>query len=95
VQDQIAFPRDVDSPSRILFWTVDQIVPFSAMAVIGMLVGSLFTFSVLGIALAWGMSKFRDSKPDGYLQHWVYWYGVLPIKGRTAINPFLRSIRPL
>ena len=95
MNDHQEFPRHLDAPARILFWTVDQIVPFSVLMMIGMLAGSLFTCCLIGLGIAWGLSRFRDSRPDGYLQHMAYWYGVLPMKGRSAINPFERIVLPL
>lgn len=88
------FPRYLDAPTRILFWTLDQIVPFSTMALVGMLTKKLLICLVLGGLISWGLTKFKDSKPDGYLMHMLYWYGLLPLKGRSFLNPFFRRIYP-
>lgn len=92
--EPIPFPKDVDAPGRFLFWTFDQVVPFALMALIGMLTQMLFICLIIGGALSWAFSRYRDSRPDGYLQHAVYWYGILPLKGRAAVNPFQRTIYP-
>lgn len=94
MQSQLKFPRHMDQPTRLLFWTIDQIVPFSTLMLVGMITGTLLTSCLLGIAIAWGLSRYRDSRPDGYLQHMAYWYGVVPMKGRTALNPFERKVYP-
>ncbi len=94
MKNQLEFPRYLDAPQQILFWTADQMVPFATMALIGMATKNLMVCLLLGGVAAWGFARFRDSKPDGYLQHIAYWYGVVPLKGRAAINPFLRRIYP-
>jgi len=92
--ESMQFPRYLDAPQRFLFWTVDQIVPFATLALIGMLMKMLFVCVILGAILSWGFARFRDSRPDGYMQHFAYWYGLLPLKGRSCINPFSRLIYP-
>lgn len=94
MQSQLKFPRHMDAPQRVLFWTVDQIIPFSTMLLIGMLTETLLISLVVGAAVGWGFARFRDSRPDGYLQHLVYWYGLLPLKGRACVNPFDKSVYP-
>jgi conjugal transfer pilus assembly protein TraL len=92
--EAIPFPRYLDAPQRFLFWTVDQIVPFATLALIGMLMKMLFVCVLVGAVLSWGFARFRDSRPDGYLQHLAYWYGLLPLNGRACLNPFFRRIYP-
>jgi conjugal transfer pilus assembly protein TraL len=92
---QIPFPRHIDAPQRFLFWTVDQMIPFATMALIGMATKTLMVCLVIGGVLGWALARYRDSRPDGYLQHMAYWYGVLPLKGRSAMNPFARTVFPL
>ncbi|MBQ4855725.1 type IV conjugative transfer system protein TraL [Rhodanobacter sp. B2A1Ga4] len=93
--ERVAFPKDVDAPQRFLLWTMDQFIPFAALLGIGIFFHALFTSIVLGIALSWAFSRFKDSKPDGYLMHLAHWYGVVsPSKLRIGINPFIRRIFP-
>ena len=92
---QIQFPRHLDAPQRFLFWSADQIIPFATMALIGMATKTLMICLLIGGVLAWAFARYRDSRPDGHLQHMAYWYGVLPLKGRSAMNPFARRVFPL
>lgn len=92
--DPIVVPNALDAQKRLLFWTVDQVVPFAFLFVIGMMAGRLFVGIVAGVALSWGLEKFKNSRSDGLMQHFAYWYGVVPMKGRAAINPFVRRIFP-
>ena len=94
MKDHLEFPRYLDAPQQILFWTVDQMVPFATMALIGMATKTLAVSLVIGGIAGWAFARYRDSKPDGFLQHICYWYGVLPLKGRALINPFQRRIFP-
>lgn len=92
--ENIHFPRYLDAPTRLLFWTVDQIVPFAILALVGMLTKTLFVCLILGAIVSWSFTRYRDSRPDGYLQHMAYWYGLIPLKGRACINPFTRQVYP-
>lgn len=92
--DRTPFPKYLDAPQQILFWTADQMVPFATMALIGMATKTLMPCLLLGGVGAWAFARYRDSRPDGFLQHIAYWYGILPLKGRSVINPFIRRILP-
>ena len=94
MQSQLQFPRYLDAPQRFLFWTVDQIIPFAMMAMVGMIADMLMVCLGIGALMAWGFARYRDSRPDGHLQHLAYWYGIMPLKGRAALNPFARSVFP-
>lgn len=94
MKDQSEFPRYLDAPQQVLFWTVDQMVPFATLALIGMATKNLMLCLMIGGVAAWAFARYRDSKPDGYLMHLAYWYGMLPLKGRALINPFHRRILP-
>lgn len=92
--DGIDIPTYLDAPKRMLFWTIDQIIPFAIFAVLGMMAGKLFLGMVLGCVISWGMDKFKNSKSDGLLLHFAYFHGLMPMKGRAAVNPFVRTIPP-
>ena len=62
---------------------------------IGVMTQSLFFYGVIGVGIAWAMGRWRDSRPDGYLQHMLFWYGIVPLKARCAITPFIRKFYPL
>lgn len=93
--ERVPFPRDVDAPQRFLLWTVDQFMVFAVFLGIGIFSHALFTCIVIGIVCSWGFTRWRDSKPDGFLVHMAYWYGVIvPKKLRSVPNPFIRRIYP-
>lgn len=90
----LEFPRHLDDPQPILFWTLDQIIPFATFVVIGMAINRLILCMLIGAVAGWLFTRYRDSKPDGYFIHMTWFYGLLPLKGRACINPFLRTIYP-
>lgn len=92
--DAIQFPRHLDDPPRLLFFTPDQIAPFAVFFGLGVMSDSLFLCSVAGVGVSWLLTRYRDSRPDGFLAHMAYWYGIMVPKGRAVINPFLRRILP-
>ncbi len=92
---EVDFPRYNSLPPRFLFLAVDQTVIFATSIVIGALGGYLALSVTAGGLLAWLLGRWRDSRPDGYLQHIAYWYGFVPIKARCVLNPFMRFITPL
>ena len=66
----------------------------ASMFVIG-LVSDTLTFCIpIGFFLSWSFSKYSAGKPDGFIMHAAYWYGLVPLKARSAINPFHRRINP-
>jgi len=90
----IPFPHHADSANRLLIWTPDQIIPVSCMFIIGLLTDTLSISIVIGLILSWAYTRYSSGKPDGFLLHAAYWYGMLPLPARSAINPFNRRILP-
>ena len=88
------FPKYVDAPKRILFWTVDQVVPVAVAFGIGLVLNQLMFFLLLGCVVSYFFTKYRDSRPDGYVMHMAYWYGVMVPKARSILSPFHHRIFP-
>lgn len=84
--DRVAFPRDVDAPQRFLLWSVDQFIPFAVFLGLGIFFDRVFTSILVGIAVSFIFSRWRDSKQDQYLVHMAHWFGILsPSKLRIGI----------
>lgn len=92
--NDVEFPRYNDVPPRFLFFQVDQTIVAATSIAFGAVTKTLLVSMIVGIVLAWLVGRWRESRPDGYLAHMLIWYGVLPAKGRSAINPFIRMIYP-
>lgn len=93
--EQLVFPRYADDAQRLLIWTPEQLGPAAIMFVVGILSGALFTCVLLGLVFSWAYTKYSAGKPNRFVLHWAYWHGLVPLKSRAAINPFLRRILPL
>lgn len=92
--EPIVIPTHLDAPKRLLFWTVDQVIPFALMFTIGMMAGRLFLGIIAGVLFSWGLEKYKGGRSDGLMMHFAYWYGAPVANGRGVINPFARRIFP-
>lgn len=106
---KIVLPRHVDAPQRFLFWTIDQLVPFSVFVGVGIMTRQLMTSVVIGGFVVWQFNRYRESKADGYVRHLMWWYGLVkPAEKRkylggwfgpkrpirSVLNPFARKVLP-
>ncbi len=89
--EPIEIPDYIDDPPHVLLWSLDELAPPMIGVVLGIWVGQLTLMVVLGLIVGKLYSRYRDSKPDGYLNHKLYKYGLLPVKGRTFPNPYSRK----
>lgn len=87
-------PRHIDDPLHVLFWSIDEVAPIGLGLVIGMFIGSPLLLAGIGWVFSTFYRRFRDAKPDGFALHFLYWQGLMPARGKTAPNPFIRSFRP-
>lgn len=63
------------------------------MFVIGFMLEKVILFTVAGFFLMKFYRRYRDSRPDGYMLHALYWFGIGPVKGKTIRNPFEREFK--
>jgi conjugal transfer pilus assembly protein TraL len=92
--EPVQIPRHLDMPHTLLLWSADELIPFLALLGIGLFVGAMPVCIALGVGFMYLYRRFRDSRPDGYMLHALYWSGLMPIKAPSAINPFHREILP-
>ena len=92
--DQIRIPTEIDTPHQILLWPMDEFVPFMCFLVIGNLVGHLIIFCLAGGVLGHLYRRYKNTRPDGYLNHLFYWVGFKGKKGLTFVNPYKREFLP-
>lgn len=90
----IEIPRYVDDPVHLFFWAIDEVAPIILGLVVGMFVGSPMIFAFVGILITKVYSQFRDSRPEGFPLHFLYWNGFMPTKSKLATNPFIRRYYP-
>lgn len=83
-------PKSIDDTGQILIWSTDEFVP--VMALFG--VGLVFQQLIICMIAAWIVLKvyrrFRDGRPDGFLLHMAYWWGLASPNTRTLPNAFIR-----
>lgn len=92
--EPVRIPKRVDEPPHFLLWSSDELAPMLLGLTLGTFVGSALTFLLIGALLTNLYRRFRESHPDGYLLHMIYWGGFLPTKAASFKNPFIRSYVP-
>jgi conjugal transfer pilus assembly protein TraL len=93
--EEIQIPTEIDTPHQFLLWSSDEFIPFCTFLVIGQMMDRLFMGIAIGAGISWLYKRFKNSKPDGYLNHaFLYRFGFAKFKGLTWINPFKRFFRP-
>jgi conjugal transfer pilus assembly protein TraL len=74
-------PRYIDDPPTILFWDVDEIAVICICMVVGIITGELTKFIIGGLIVSKVIGKLKKDRSDGYLQHILYWWGIMSLKG--------------
>lgn len=92
--DPILLPKYIDDPITLLIWSADEFVPFSAVLLIGMLIGQLTIALILSALVIKAYRRFRDNRPDGFPLHVAYWWGLLPSSALSVPNPYIRRFLP-
>ena len=92
--DPIKIPTEIDTPHQVLLWATDEFVPFMMFLVIGNLIGHLIIFCILGAIFGNLYRRYKNTRPDGYLNHLLYWAGFRGQKGLTYTNPYQRGFLP-
>lgn len=92
--EPVKIPTEIDTPHQVLLWSTDEFIPFMFFLVIGNLSDHLILGVLLGTALGHLYKRYKNTRPDGYLLHFFYWYGLGKSKGKTYVNPFKREFLP-
>lgn len=89
--EPVKLPRHCDEPQQFLIWSVDEMAPLMVMFVLGFIIEKILICTVIGFFFVRTFRKFKDSRPDGYLMHMLYWYGLGVTKSHSVGNPFRRN----
>jgi len=92
--DQIRIPTEIDTPDQVLLWSMDEFVPFMCFLVIGNLTGHVVIGCLVGAVLGHLYKRYKNTRPDGYLNHLIYWFLGVGEKGLTFVNPYRREFLP-
>lgn len=91
----VKIPERVDEPPSMLLWSMDELVPPILFFLAGMILFDAgMKCMLLGFVVSYIYRRFRDSKPDGYLLHMMYWHGVPMFRSKTMLNPFIKRFFP-
>ncbi|HOV56362.1 MAG TPA: type IV conjugative transfer system protein TraL [Rhodanobacteraceae bacterium] len=92
--EMMKLPRYLDAPQMFLIWRADAVLVFGAFLIVGIFTDQVTICLLLGTAISFFFSRFSSGKPEGYLIHLLYWWGLAPLRGRSIINPFHRKVLP-
>ena len=90
----IKIPDRLDEAPQMLLWTMDELLPPIFLFAVGVIFKSPFLYGLVGFAGSYVYRKFRESKPDGYIIHMCYYYGLPLFSEKKMPNPFIRRFFP-
>jgi conjugal transfer pilus assembly protein TraL len=90
----LPLPRAIDDPPYILLFRLDDLAPAAAVIVAGYLADALLPSLVVAVAAAWLYQRVRAGRPEGFVQHWLWFWGLYPNQGYSFRNPYRREYRP-
>ena len=89
----IPFPETVDEPPHVLLWRIDDIALPVLFLCIGMLLHKALVFWLAGVAAMFAYRRYRSGRPEFYVLHMLYWFGIYPARGTAFVNPYIRDFR--
>jgi conjugal transfer pilus assembly protein TraL len=90
----INIPTRCDDPLHVLIWSLDELVPLGVGLLFGMAIGKALLCGAIGYAVTFLYQKYKDGHADGYLVHIAYWFGAIPARSKTLLNPFIQRVLP-
>lgn len=78
-------PATLDTPTRILAWTPEQLALVVACIFLGIVMRDVITWIVIGVGLAFLYGKLTGGRHPRYMMHWLYWY--TPIRAGMKATP--------
>lgn len=67
-------PRTLDSPAKVIFWEVDEVILFVACFLLGIISGYVFTGLIIGAILMIIYSKLKNNRGAAYVKQSAYWF---------------------
>lgn len=85
-------PYRVNKPLLVLFFTLDQFIPIAIALALGYTFKAVFEASIFAILYFKITSYFGENHPRGYVEHVLWYWGVMPLKlGFTVPDPLKRE----
>lgn len=91
---RVQIPRTIDDLPYLLIWRLDDFMPPIACLLLGYAIGFPLPALLLGFGASFLYQRYRDGKPEGYVLHALYWYGLFIPRNRSFPNPFIRVLEP-
>jgi len=89
--NQVEIPRYIDDPVHFMIWQSDEVAPIGLGIFFGVYLGSPLMYALVGVVFSHFYKKVRDSRPDGYVFHVMYWHGFIPSRSKSIPNPFVKK----
>lgn len=75
------FPKTIDKPMLMLLWELDEFALFVIPAVVSLFMRELIFGIAVGFLLMKVYAKFKSGKPNNYIFHLSWKYGIVKVKG--------------
>ncbi|MCG7879817.1 MAG: type IV conjugative transfer system protein TraL [Candidatus Thiodiazotropha endolucinida] len=92
--ENIKIPRRIDEPPHFLLWSADELAPMLLGLTFGIFIGEALICTICGQLITSAYRKYRDNRPDGYLMHMLYHWGLFPTKSKLFLNPYINQLFP-
>ena len=92
--DPLPLPRSIDDPPYVLLFRLDDLAAAGAVIVAGFVAGQLLPSLAVAALAAWGYQRLRAGRPEGFVQHALWFWGLYPDRGYSFQNAWCREYRP-
>lgn len=85
-------PYRVNKPLIVLFFTLDQFIPIAVAIALGYTFKAVFESMMFAIMYFKITSYFNENHPRGFVEHFLWYWGLMPLKlGVTTPDPLKRE----
>lgn len=87
-------PQTLDAKPLALIFNATQIYCFFGAAIVGVAINHPFIAGAIGLVAGSFFNRFVDKRPDSFLRHMAYFYGIPVLRTRLPLNGLDREFRP-
>lgn len=92
--EQHEIPQTLDAPPLLMVFNAHQLIAFFGFTILGVIINHPFLLAPIGLIFGSLFTRYADTKPNGFLRHYFYFYGVPTLTGRSFPNGLDREFRP-
>ena len=85
------FPRTVDRPMLVLFWEYDEFMVFLVPVILLLPTRQLILGVFAWLAAVFAYMKFKKNKPDNFLEHLMWKFGIDFKKPKGLPDPSIQE----